>query len=443
MSSSKILFPRDFAWGVATAAYQIEGAWNEDGKGESIWDRFSHTKGKILDATTGDIACDHYHRYPDDIRLMRELGINHYRFSISWPRVMPDGKGKINPKGLDFYDRLVEQMCESGIDPFLTLYHWDLPQTLQDIGGWGNRDVCKYFADYSAMMVKHLGDRVKHWTTFNEPWVIANLGFRTGEMAPGLSDEKLCLQVIHHLLYAHGLATQAIRSSEPSAKVGIVLILFPMHPASDSRADHAASEFAWQKDCAWYLDPLFKASYPSTIMDHFGKNAPEILPGDMSVISQNLDFLGVNFYFRCVMSSSKGRLHEIPGANYTEMGWEVYAPGLRQLLVKISRDYRLPPIYITENGAAFKDELGADGKVHDLARQNYVRDHLLEAHAAIQEGVDLRGYFLWSLMDNFEWAHGLSKRFGIVYVDYENGLKRYPKYSAYWYSKVIQRNGLD
>lgn len=441
MSSSKILFPRDFVWGVATAAYQIEGAWNEDGKGESIWDRFSHTKGKIADATTGDVACDHYHRYVEDIHLMRSLGIKNYRFSISWPRVIPDGKGKINSKGLDFYDRLVDEMCQSGIEPFLTLYHWDLPQALQDIGGWANRDVCKYFADYSALMARRLGDRVKFWTTFNEPWVIANLGFRTGEMAPGFTDEKLTLQVIHHLLYAHGLSTQAIRASEPTAKVGIVLILFPTHPASDSAEDLAASELAWQKDCAWYLDAIFKASYPSQMLDHFGSLAPEIWPGDMATIAQNLDFLGVNFYFRCVMSS-QGRLHEIPGADYTEMGWEVYAPALRQLLLQINREYRLPPIYITENGAAFKDELTKDGKVHDLRRQNYVRDHLLEAHSAMQQGVDLRGYFLWSLLDNFEWAHGLSKRFGIIYVDYEGDLERYPKDSAYWYSKVIQQNGL-
>jgi len=441
MTSSSFVFPRDFAWGVATAAYQIEGAWNKDGKGESIWDRFTHTPGKIIDGTTGDIACDYYHRYPEDIRMMRDLGIKHYRWSMAWSRVLPEGRGKVNTMGLDYYDRLVDELCAANIESFVTLYHWDLPQALQEIGGWENQDVGKYFADYSAMMVKRLGDRVKFWTTFNEPWVISNLGFRTGEMAPGFRDEKLCLQVIHNLLLAHGRSVQAIRAADSSAKTGIVLLLFPTHPASNAQADRDAAEFSWQKENSWFLDPLFKGHYPEQVWDKYAQLVPSVAAGDMSLICQNLDFLGVNFYFRSVMSAD-GKIEKIPGADYTDMGWEIHAPALRQLLVRISKDYRLPPIYITENGAAFPDRLESDGTVHDQKRWGYVRDHLLEAFSAIQEGVDLRGYFLWSLMDNFEWAFGESKRFGIVYTDYET-LKRYPKDSAAWYARVIRRNGLD
>lgn len=443
MMTNSFLFPRNFVWGVATAAYQIEGAWNIDGKAESIWDRFSHTPGKIIDGTTGDTACNHYNLYKEDIRLIRELGIRSYRCSISWPRVLPEGKGKINQKGLDYYDRLFDELAAANIEPFVTLYHWDLPQALYEKGGWTNREVCKYFADYAALVVKRFGDRVKFWTTLNEPWVIANLGYRTGEMAPGHQNEKESLQVVHNLLLAHGMAVQAIKAAEPASQVGIVLILFPTHAASEQPADQNAAELAWQKENAWYLDPLFKASYPENMWQNYQDSGllPEIQAGDMALISQKLDFLGVNFYFRSVMSES-GRVEKIPGANYTDMGWEVYAPGLKQLLLRISRDYKLPPIYITENGAAYQDVLESDGKVHDVQRLEYVRDHLLEAHAAIQAGVDLRGYFLWSLMDNFEWAYGLSKRFGIIYVDYQNQ-QRYPKDSAHWYARVIQRNGLD
>lgn len=435
-----LLFPRNFAWGVATAAYQIEGAWNEDGKGESIWDRFSHEKGRILDSTTGDITCDHYHRWKEDVSLAKELGIKFYRGSISWPRVLPDGRGKINNKGLDFYDRLVDELLSSGIEPFLTLYHWDLPQSLQDLGGWTNREVGKYFADYAALMVKRLSDRVKFWTTFNEPWVIANLGYKTGEMAPGFKDEKLSLQVAHNIMVAHGRALQAIRACQSDLQAGIVNILFPTQAASDSRSDLEAAEFSWKKESAWFLDPLFRASYPQELMESYGTLAPEIEAGDMALASQRLDFLGVNYYFRLLMSAEHGRLKEIPGASYTDMGWEINAPSLKDLLLRLKCDYRLPPIYITENGAAFRDNVSKEA-IHDQERINYLAGHLTEAHAAIRQGVDLRGYFLWSFMDNFEWAYGLSKRFGIVHVDYDNLVRR-PKDSAYWYSKVIKNNGI-
>jgi beta-glucosidase len=442
MSSSKIIFPANFRWGAATAAYQIEGAWNEDGKGESIWDRFSHTPGKTLGGDTGDVACDHYRRYPQDIELMRELGIGNYRFSISWPRVFPDGRNLPAQKGIDFYDRLIDKLLNAGIEPFVTLYHWDLPQSLQDIGGWLNRDVGHYFADYSAAMVKRFGDRVKHWTTLNEPWVVSHLGYRTGEMAPGFQDEKLCFQVLHNLLVAHGLSVRAMRSVQSNLQCGIVLILFPVTPATDTPDDIDAAEFAWQKDCAWQLEPLFNASYPTSALDHLENRAPEVQPGDFSLMSQALDFVGINFYFRAVMSKQHGRLLEIPGASYTDMGWEVHAPSFFQLLKRISSDYRLPPVYITENGAAYKDEISSDGRIHDCHRIHYIRDHLLELHRAIGEGIDLRGYFYWSLMDNFEWAYGYSKRFGLIHVDYSSQ-QRVPKDSALWYSQVIRNNGLD
>ena len=320
MTTHDLQFPRNFAWGAATAAYQIEGAWDEDGKGESIWDRFCHTAGHIVDSTSGDTACDSYHKYREDISLLRELGIKNYRCSISWPRVLPAGRGMVNEKGLDYYDRLVDELCSANIEPFVTLYHWDLPQSLQDMGGWANRDTGKYFADYAALVSRRLGDRVKYWTTLNEPWVIAHLGHRTGEMAPGLKDERLCLQVIHNLLLAHGRAVEALKACDPSSQVGIVLILFPTHPASESKADQAAAAHAWKKESAWFLDPLFRACYPPDIWKNYGDLVPSVQPGDLALISRKLDFLGVNFYFRSVMSEN-GRVEEIPGANYTDMGW--------------------------------------------------------------------------------------------------------------------------
>lgn len=439
--SGKYLFPRDFRWGAATAAYQIEGAWNLDGKGESIWDRFSHTAGKVAGGDTGDIACDHYNRYAEDVALMRDLGIRNYRFSISWPRVMPTGKNSTNSKGVDFYDRLIDELLESSIEPFVTLYHWDLPQKLEETGGWLNRDTGCYFADYSAAMVKRFGDRVKFWTTINEPWVVAHLGYRTGEMAPGFTDERACFQVLHNLLVAHGRSVIAIRAADSSAKCGIVNILFPEAPATDSVEDKYAAEFAWQKDCAWIMDPLLKATYPD-VRDQLGSRAPIVEPGDLSLISQQLDYLGVNYYFRCVMSARNGRVLSIPGAAYTDMGWEIHPAGIRQLLTRLHSDYKLPPVFITENGAAFKDEISADGRVHDTQRIRYISDHLLEVRAAIAAGVNVQGYFCWSFMDNFEWAFGFQKRFGLVHVDYKT-LARKPKDSAHWYSRVIRRNGLD
>jgi beta-glucosidase len=441
MTHQLLAFPKDFAWGAATAAYQIEGAWDADGKGESIWDRFSHTPGKIHAGDTGDVACDHYLRYAEDIALMRQLGLQAYRFSVSWPRVIPAGQGVVNPTGLDFYDRLVDALLAANIQPFITLYHWDLPQALQDRGGWPNRDVCGYFADYAALMARRLGDRVRHWTTFNEPWVSAFVGYRDGRHAPGLQDEKFALQAAHHLMVAHGLAARAIRSIVPQAQVGIVLDMFPTETDTDLPEDRAAVELAWQRGIGWFLDPLLRACYPVEAVRAYGVSAPDVRPGDLALIAQRLDFLGVNFYSRNLIRNGQP-VKPVPGAEYTDMGWEVHAPAFRRLLVRLKREYLIPPLYVTENGAAFPDAVGPDGRVHDPRRINYLRDHFTQARLAMDDGVDLRGYFVWSLLDNFEWANGYSKRFGLIYVDYATQ-RRIVKDSATWYAQVIARNAVD
>ncbi|NJC95395.1 MAG: beta-glucosidase [Anaerolineales bacterium] len=433
-------FPHQFLWGAGTASYQIEGAWNEDGKGESIWDRFSHTPGKIEDNSTGDVACDHYHRYQDDIVLMRQIGLKAYRFSVSWPRVIPYGRGIINPRGLDFYDRLVDALCAANIEPFLTLYHWDLPQALQDEGGWENRDTCHAFADYAVLLVKRLGDRVKYWATFNEPSVAALDGNLVGEHAPGIQDARVAFQAAHHLMVAHGLATQAIRAANPALEVGIVLNLWGAEAASEDPADVAAANAAWERSETHFLDPIFRGHYPVSVYELVGDNFPKIHDGDLALIAQQLDFLGVNFYSRNLITAN-GNIDPVPGSEYTEMGWEVCAPALRNLLNRINKDYRLPPIYITENGAAFNDEVSADGKVHDERRLDYLKDHFIQTRLAMQDGVDVRGYFVWSLLDNFEWGHGYTKRFGIVRVDYETQ-KRTIKDSGEWYAEVIRQNAV-
>ena len=431
-------FPHNFLWGAATASYQIEGAWNEDGKGESIWDRFSHTPGKVKNDGTGDVACDHYHRFEEDIALMRRLGLKAYRFSTSWSRILPSGRGRINPKGLDFYDRLVDSLCAANIEPFLTPYHWDLPQALQDEGGWANRNTCYAFADYATIMVKRLGDRVKYWATFNEPGVVAFEGNLNGGHAPGIQDPNTAYQVSHHLLVAHGYALQAMRAANPKINAGIVLNLWMADAATNSPEDVAAADTAWERSETLFLDPLFKGCYPTSTYDLIGENMPKIQDGDMALIAQNLDYLGVNFYSRNLVAAD-GNIEPVPGSEYTEMGWEVCAPALRRMLVKINNNYHLPPIYITENGAAFNDEVSADGKVHDERRLDYLKNHFIQTRLAMQDGVDVRGYMVWSLFDNFEWAEGYNKRFGIIRVDYENQ-KRTIKDSGEWYAQVIRTN---
>ncbi len=428
------VFPPDFIWGSATSAYQIEGAWNLEGKGESIWDRFSHTPGKVWRGHTGDVACDHYHRYRADVELMRDLGLQAYRFSISWPRVLPTGRGQVNPAGLDFYDRLVDTLLAANIKPWATLYHWDLPQALQDGGGWAQRDLCAHFADYAALVVQRLGDRVQDWMTFNEPWCTAFLGHDTGEHAPGLRDRRLALQVAHHVLLSHGLATQALRAVRGDLRVGIVLNLWPVEAVVDDDDVQAEVEPTWQRNCAWFLDPLYRAAYPSAALAAYGPLAPTVAANDLATIAQPLDLMGINYYHRIAL----GVEGPPPGAEVTEMGWEVYPQGLTHLLQRLHHEYRLPPLYITENGAAYVDTVTPAGRVPDARRLEYVRQHLHALHDAMAAGVDVRGYFVWSLLDNFEWAHGYGKRFGIVHVDFDTQV-RTVKESGRWYSQVIGR----
>lgn len=436
-----IQFPADFIWGAATAAYQIEGAWNVDGKGESIWDRFSHTPGKVSNGDTGEVACDHYNKYRSDVALIKQLNLDAYRFSISWPRVLPSGKGNLNQKGLDFYSRLIDELLSKGIQPWATLYHWDLPQTLQEMGGWTSGDVSEYFAEYAFKMAEKFGDRVKNWMTINEPWVVACLGNLTGEHAPGIRDERTTLQVAHGLLLGHGKAMAAIRDSKPDTKCGIVLNLIPMEPETESATDFMICEKAWQQNFQWFLDPLFNGSYPEEQLFAYGKNGPQFELEDFASISAPMDFVGVNYYFREVIGSN-GRVKEVRGSEYTEMGWEIHAPAFHRLLTRLTRDYKnLPPVYITENGAAFADKVADDGTITDERRRAYLRDHLYAVHRAIQDGVNIKGYFAWSLMDNFEWAHGYSKRFGLVHVDYET-LVRTVKASGKWYAQVAESHQL-
>ena len=433
-------FPPNFLWGAATASYQIEGAWNEDGKGESVWDRFSHTPGKVTNGDTGDIACDHYHRYEQDIALMRRLGLKAYRFSTSWTRVLPLGAGNVNPSGLDFYDRLVDALCAANIEPLLTLHHWDYPQALYKTGGWTNRNNLHHFADYAALMAKRLGDRVTKWTTFNEPGVIAWDGYVSGEHAPGEQDPLKAKQVAHNLMVAHGLAVQAIRGVDSDLKVGIVLNQWMADAADDDPQSIHNAESAWNRSETTFIHPIFKGYYHPEYVE-FAGGLPEIQAGDMALIAQKLDFLGINFYSRNLYNA-QGHVEEVAGSEYTEMGWEVCAPALRRMLNKINRDYNVPPIYITENGASFPDEVSPDGNVHDPRRLDYLKNHFIQTCLAMQDGVDVRGYMVWSLMDNFEWGHGFTKRFGIIRVDYETQ-KRTVKDSGEWYAEVIRRNEVE
>ena len=435
-------FPASFKWGAATASYQVEGAWDADGKGESIWDRFSHTPGKIKDAATGDVACDHYHRYQEDVALMRTLGLHAYRFSISWPRLLPAGFGNVNPAGLNFYDRLVDTLLEAKIQPFVTLHHWDLPQALYEKGGWLKRDNLSYFADYAVLLVKLLGDRVQHWTTFNEPVVIAEAGYVNGEHAPGIkAGWKVGWQVIHNLLVAHGLAIQAMRAVRPGLELGIVLSQWHVEPASDDPADRTTAEQGWSSHETAFTHPIFRGYYHPLMLAAMGEDVPEIQAGDMALIAQKLDFLGINSYSRIVVGAN-GIVNPVPGSDYTDMGWEVCAPSFRRMLNRINADYDLPPIYITENGAAYPDIVSPDGQIHDERRTDYLRQHLQQLRLAMQDGVDVRGYFAWSLLDNFEWAEGNTKRFGLVRVDYDT-LVRILKDSAKWYAQVIAKNQVD
>lgn len=438
--------PDGFLLGAATSAQQIEGAAREGGRGESVWDRFAATPGKIADGSDPSVACDHFHRWREDVALMRELRLDAYRFSIGWSRVMPGGRGPANAAGLDFYDALVDELLAAGITPFVTLNHWDLPQALDERGGWGARDTVDAFLDYAAAAAARLGDRVKHWITHNEPWCIATLGHEDGHHAPGRRDPAEALRVAHHLLLSHGRALDVLRREAKGAEAGITLILSAVEAASGSDADRDAARQYDGTFNRWFLDPLFRGAYPADVVadrvrrGHLASpELPFVRPGDLEAIATPADFLGVNYYSRAVMKAGPdGHPEGVPQApkeDLTEMGWEVWPRGLRDLLARLTREYDPRALHVTENGAAFADAPGPDGRVSDPRRVEYLRAHLEAALDAVAEGVPLRGYFAWSLLDNWEWGLGYAKRFGLYRVDFGTQ-RRTPKDSALFYREV-------
>jgi beta-glucosidase len=454
MSPAASSLPAGFVFGVATAAYQIEGAVTEDGRGQSIWDTFSHTPGRVHEGDTGDVACDHYHRYRDDVALMRDLGVDSYRFSIAWPRVLPTGAGATNAAGLDFYSRLVDTLLEAGIEPAATLYHWDLPQALEELGGWRSRDTAYRFADYAAVVVDHLGDRMHRWITLNEPWCSSMLGYGSGRHAPGAREGEGALAAAHHLLLGHGLAVPVLRAGDPSAEVGITLNLQPVSAVSDQPADVQAAERSLMNSNLLFSDPVFAGRYPELARSVYAPvtDFGFLQDGDLETTSVPLDFLGVNYYFPSrikaadyVAADPALRTADDIGAEqlirddeeHTTMGWPIDANGLHALLTWLQSTYpSLPPIYITENGRACADKVAPDGGVHDPARIDYVGNHLDVTGKAMAEGVDVRGYYYWSFMDNFEWGEGYAQRFGLVYVDYATQ-DRIPKDSFAWFRALL------
>jgi beta-glucosidase len=436
MTSPHRLFPADFVWGVATSAFQIEGAAAADGKGASIWDRFCRQPGAIADGSNGDVACDHYHRLEQDLDLIASLGVGAYRFSVSWPRVQPAGQGAWNPPGLAFYERLVDGLLARGVQPYLTLNHWDLPDALQQQGGWAHRDTVHRFVDYALGMHAALGDRVAAITTHNEPWVISMLGHEWGVFAPGEKSRATAAQVSHHLLLSHGLALRALRAEGCRAQLGIVLNLAPIHAASASAADTAHARLEDGRLVRWYMDPLFHGRYPGDVLAFLGADAPHIEAGDMDSIHTPMDFLGINYYSRSVASADGSWRAGASGLALTDMGWEIYPGGLTELLLRLNRDWPVPPLFVKENGAAFRDEL-KHGQVHDPERVAYLAAHIAAVGDALARGVPMAGYMVWSLLDNFEWASGYAKRFGIVHVDYATQ-QRTLKDSARWYRDFLQ-----
>ncbi len=441
-------FPKEFIWGAATSAYQIEGAAHEDGRGDSIWDRFSRIPGKTVNGDTGEIACDHYHRFEEDIRLMTELGLKAYRFSIAWTRILPDGKGKVNERGLDFYDRLVDALLRANITPYAALYHFDLPQALDDLGGWTNRETADHFARYADIVSQRLGDRVKHWATFNEPLCIALLGYYSGEHAPGRQDQtfKEVNAAIHHVFLAHGKAVPILRANSADCNVGVMLNIYPISPASDSEADRAAAARFDRFHNGWFSLPVLSGEYPADMLKMFGDAAPEIHPGDMQLIAPPLDYVGLNYYTRMVVADDpaasdplKTRMVRVESSDYTAMDWEIYPAGLGELLTRMHREFPQIDLYVAENGCATNDSLDSGGMVHDAGRIEYLTKHLQVLHQAIESGIPVKGYFVWSLLDNFEWAFGYSKRLGLVYVDFLTQ-RRIKKDSFRFYRDIIRNN---
>jgi beta-glucosidase len=456
MSTDQLRFPDGFLWGAATAAYQIEGASDADGKGPSIWDTFSHTPGKVFHGDTGDVACDSYHRYPEDIELLRRLGAGAYRFSLSWPRIQADGRGPANGKGLDHYNRVIDGLLEAGIEPVVTLYHWDLPQALQDDGGWASRDVAAAFAEYAAIAGEAFGDRVGKWITLNEPWVVAHVGYHDGRHAPGLRDAAQAVAANHHLLFAHGRAVEALRSTAPGTDVGITLNLAVVRPVAPAAAGFAAELEARQNGV--YLGPLFDGAYPERLAADYSPARVNglVRDGDLDLIAAPLDFLGVNFYAPTYVGVRRdgeprsgeswigpGLVRVQPaGLPVTAMNWLVAPDSIRELMTRVVAPVtRGLPVYITENGSAWHDYVTQDGQVNDFERVSYLREHLAALHAAIADGVNLRGYFAWSLLDNFEWAEGYAKRFGLAFVDFGTQ-RRILKRSGEFYASVTKANAV-
>jgi beta-glucosidase len=445
-------FPDGFIWGTATSSYQIEGAWDEDGKGESIWDRFSHTPGHVIDHSTGDVAADHYHRWPEDVDLMKDLGLPAYRFSVSWPRILPEGQGQVNQAGLDHYSRFIDKLLEFDIEPYLTLYHWELPQALDDKGGWTVRPTADAFAAYADILSRHLGDRVKYWITHNEPWCTAFLSYELGIHAPGWKNWPAAIKASHYTLLSHGMALQAIRANSPSAEVGIALNHEFAEPASASEADYHKARLYDGYYNRWFLDPVYGRHYPADMVAHYESKGylPEgltfIHEGDMDIIAEPLDFQGVNYYTRVILrdeeTSTNLPVSTTPTQPLTEMNWEVFPEGLYQFLNRFYFDYRPKKLIVTENGCSYMDQPDEDGRVDDQRRIDYLARHFAAAHKSIQNGVPVAGFFVWSFMDNMEWSQGYQQRFGLVHVDFES-LERTPKSSAHWYSKVIADNGFE
>ena len=447
-------YPRDFKWGTATSSYQIEGAPTAGGKGPSVWDTFSHIEGKIKNGDTGDRACDHYHLWRDDIGLLKNLGVNAYRFSISWPRIFPTGKeNEPNQIGLDFYSRLVDALLENQITPFITLNHWDIPQGLEDIGGWTERDIVHDFVKYSYHVSRHLGDRVKHWITHNEPWCVSYIGYIGGHKPPGLKNNWVkSLAAAHHLLLSHGMAIPEIRNNSKQSDVGITLNLNTAIPASGSTYDEDACRFYDGQFNRLYLNPLYKNEYPDDVFQYLKTKSlisesdlNFIKQGDLNIISTKTDFLGVNYYSRAVIRNEdideKNNLpRNVDMGPETDFGWEIYPPGLYDLLMKLKNEYEVQNIYITENGCSYGDGPNSEGKINDKRRIEYYHSHLTELKRAIEDGVPCNGYFAWSLMDNFEWAQGFSQRFGLIWVDFKT-LERIPKDSYYWYKEFLLTGG--
>ena len=437
-------FPKKFVWGVATSSYQIEGSTQVDGRGQSIWDTFAATPGKTRNGENGDPGCDHYNRWESDLDLIKDMGLEAYRFSVAWPRVIPNGRGQVNEQGMAFYERLVDGLLERGITPWLTLYHWDLPQALEDKGGWPNRDTVHAFEEYAQVLSSRLGDRVKHWITHNEPWCTAVLGYGTGQFAPGLKDKTLELQAAHHLLLSHGLSVPIIRENAKDAQVGLAPNLWPMYPASDSSEDEAAATRMDGFANRWYLDPIYGRGYPQDMLEAYAQILPKIRDGDLEKIAAPTDFLGVNYYIRHVVKRSGNEAgFEVLQTDLerTDMGWEIFPDGLRDLMLRLKNDYPVKSLIITENGSCFDDTL-VDGQVNDEGRHNYLERHLESAHTAIRDGAPLDGYFAWSLMDNFEWAEGYSRRFGLVHIDFETQ-ERTLKKSGLYYRNFLRAGELD